>query len=191
MSRTHLLTAVALLLAGAVGLSRIAADGPPSAPAAPPAMRIEPDGGPAGKALVHVAGAVRRPGVYALEAGMRVDDAVRLAGGATRRADLGAVNLAAKVQDGRQVLVPERAPRGAAPASPGAAGPGETTAGPLNLNTATLEQLNALDGIGPATAQSILDFREEHGGFGSVDELGQISGIGEKRLATLREAVTV
>jgi competence protein ComEA len=120
-------------------------------------------------------------------AGLR---AVTRAGGATRRADLGGLNLAAKVQDGRQVLVPERAPRGMAPASAGAgAAPAEGQ--PLNVNTATLEQLDLLSGIGPVTAQKILDFREERGGFGSVEELGEIPGIGDKRLASLREELTL
>jgi competence protein ComEA len=141
-----------------------------------------------GRVTVHVAGAVRRPGVYRLSARARVDDAVARAGGPRRAADLSAVNLAAKLEDGRQVIVPARAPPAAAgsPASaPAAAGV------PLNLNTATLEQLDGLDGIGPATAQTILAYREEHGGFGSVDELAQVPGIGEKRMATLREQVRV
>jgi competence protein ComEA len=116
----------------------------------------------------------------------RVDDAVGRAGGATRRADLSQVNLAAKVEDGRQVVVPERVRHGSSGAT------AETAPDvPLNLNTATLEQLDELDGIGPATAQSILDYREEHGGFGSVEELGQVPGIGEVRLASLREQVRV
>ena len=129
---------------------------------------------------VHVAGAVRRPGVYRLPARARVVDAVRRAGGARRRADLAALNLAAKVEDGRQVLVPLRGAGGAAG--------GEVAEGvPLNLNTATAEQLDELDGVGPAMAASILKYREEHGGFGSIEELGQVSGIGEKRLAALRD----
>ena len=202
MSRTHLLTALALLVAGAIGLSQLRSGGePPPAPAAPPELRMD-ERGPAAAVIVHVAGAVRRPGVYRLKEGMRVDDALRLAGGATRRADLAAVNLAAEVQDGRQVLVPERAPRPATPGAAAGATAGATGAvagtaagtgasAPVNLNTATLEQLDALEGIGPATAQSIIDFREEQGGFGSVDELARVPGIGEKRMATLREAVTV
>jgi competence protein ComEA len=112
------------------------------------------------------------------------------AGGPTRRADLGGLNLAATVEDGRQVLVPERARAGAtAPAGATTAAPAEGQ--PLNLNTATLEQLDTLSGVGPTTAQKILDFREERGGFGSVEELGEIPGIGDKRLATLREEVTL
>ena len=198
MSRTHLLTALVLIAAAAIGLARLGGSptGPEPTAAAPPAIRVDSPEGDSGsvEVLVHVAGAVRRPGVYRLREGMRIDDALRLAGGPRRRADLSAVNLAAKVEDGRQVLVPERsragAPAATAPAASGAgAGPAPGT--PINLNTATLEQLDALDGIGPATAQSILDYREEHGGFGSVEELGQVPGIGEKRLATLREGVTV
>ena len=138
--------------------------------------------------VVHVAGAVRRPGVYRLRAGARVADAVERAGGARRRADLGAVNLAAELQDGRQVLVPLRAKGGVAAANAaGATAPGV----PLDLNTATVEQLDELDGIGPATAQQIVAYREEHGGFGSVEELDQVPGIGETRLAALREKVRV
>ena len=199
MSRTHLLTALALLVAAAIGFTRLGSSGAaPAAPAAPPAIRVDESGADGGgDVLVHVAGAVRRPGVYELKEGMRIDDALRLAGGPKPRADLAAVNLAAKVEDGRQILVPERARRSAASPSAMAAPDGSAPAAagvpgaPVNLNTATLEQLDALDGIGPATAQSILDFREERGGFGSVEELGEVPGIGEKRLATLREGVTV
>ena len=135
----------------------------------------------AARLTVHVAGAVRRPGVYRLSARARVVDAVRRAGGARRRADLSALNLAAKLEDGRQVVVPVR---GAAPAAPG-------EGVPLDLNTATPEQLDELDGIGPGMAGTILEYRERHGGFGSVEELGQVPGIGEKRLAALREKVRV
>jgi competence protein ComEA len=152
--------------------------------AAPP---LEVRGAGAGGALVvHVAGAVRRPGVYRLRAGARVADAVRRAGGARRRADLSAVNLASELQDGRQVLVPLRAPGGGGvAAAAGATAPGV----PLDLNTATVEQLDELDGIGPATAQQIVSYREAHGGFGSVEELDQVPGIGETRLAALRDKV--
>lgn len=164
-------------------------------------VRIERADG--GRVTVHVAGAVRRPGVYRLAAGARVDDALRSAGGARGRADLTAVNLAAKLEDGRQVLVPERAPaagggagsgatRGGAAAggaaSAGAAGP---PAAPVNLNTATIEQLDTLDGVGPGIAQRIVDYREQHGGFSRVEELGEVPGIGAKRLATLTPLVTV
>jgi competence protein ComEA len=156
---------------------------------------VERARGSSAAVTVHVAGAVRRPGVYRLRQGERVDDALQRAGGATRRADLSAVNLAAKVEDGRQILVPVRARTApaatAAPAAPGAPGAPAAPAQPVNLNTATLEQLDTLDGIGPGLAQAILQYREEHGGFGSVDDLAQVPGIGEKRMATLREQVQV
>jgi competence protein ComEA len=159
-----------------------------AAPPPPAAIRVEDADSGGATVIVHVAGAVHEPGVYRMRPDARVDDAVGRAGGATRRADLSQVNLAAKVEDGRQVLVPEKvrsAPAGsstAAPTQPGV---------PLNLNTATLEQLDELDGIGPATAQNILDYREANGGFGSVEELGQVPGIGDVRLASLREQVRV
>ena len=154
-------------------------------------IAVEEDGG-GGRLVVHVAGAVRDPGVYRLAAGARVDDAVARAGGATARADLGGLNLAAELEDGRQVLVPERARGGGGGgAVAGAAVPEPAPGQPLNLNTATLEQLDTLSGIGPLTAQKILEYREELGGFGSVEELGEIPGIGEKRLASLREEVTL
>jgi competence protein ComEA len=140
-------------------------------------------------ALVHVAGAVRHPGVYRLHDGDRVKDAVERAGGARRGADVNAINLAAKVADGQQVVVPRRG--GAAPAAGGA---GEGVAGaaaqpPVSLNSATAEQLDTLDGVGPATAQKILDWRREHGGFRSIDDLGEVPGIGPKRMAALRGKV--
>jgi len=146
-------------------------------------------GGSTGAAYVHVTGAVRRPGVYRLPPWARLDLAIRRAGGATARADTQAVNLAAKVADGQQVIVPARATQaeGGAGGMPAVAGAGE--AGPVSLNTATLDQLDELEGIGPTTAQKILDWRTEHGGFASVDDLRQISGIGPKRFETLKEKV--
>lgn len=158
-----------------------------------PSIEVGSEGGQG--VTVHVAGAVRRPGVYRLKKGARVERAVRAAGGASRVADLNGLNLAGKLEDGRQVLVPRRLAPGAASVS-GTGPPGLQTspgaaAQPIDLNTATLEVLDTLDGVGPATAQKILDYREEHGGFGSVDELGQVSGIGEKRFAALKERVRV
>src|SRR5918994_5037307 len=133
--------------------------------------------------VVHVVGAVRRPGLYRLREGSRIADAVTRAGGATRRADVSLVNLAAPVADGAQVVVPRRVP--AAPS--GSANAPVAPAGPLHLNTATLEQLDELPGVGPSTAQKILDFRQQHGAFTSIDELDAIPGIGPARLAQLRE----
>ncbi len=164
--------------------------GPP-APAAPAIQVGDQSGGGSSRVVVHVAGAVRRPGVYRLPARSRVVDAVRRAGGARPRADLSALNLAAKLEDGRQVVVPLRAPAGAVAPAGGAAPAGAAPAAPLDLNTATTEQLDQLDGIGPGMAGRILDYRKEHGGFGSVEELGEVPGIGEKRLAALREEVRV
>src|SRR4051794_31699450 len=157
-----------------------------------PTLRLEPRA-PA-SALVHVAGAVRHPGVYRLGDGERVKDAVKRAGGPRHGADVNAINLAAKVADGQQVVVPRRAARGApaalAPAADAIAGEADgPPAAPVSLNSATAAQLDTLDGVGPATAQKILDWRREHGGFRSVDDLGEVPGIGPKRLAALRTKV--
>jgi competence protein ComEA len=156
-------------------------------------VRIERERGTS--QLVHVAGAVRSPGVYRLPAGARVQEAVRRAGGARPGADVNAINLAAKVADGQQVVVPSRAPRpaggaGGAPSGPaGAAAPGAAPGAPVSLNSATAEQLDTLDGVGPATAAKIIEWRTQHGGFRSVDDLAQVPGIGPKRMAALRERV--
>jgi competence protein ComEA len=184
------------LLAVAIGVSQLRGARGEDVAAPPGAATIALEDGAAGgggRLVIHVAGAVRRPGVYELRSGARVDDAVQRAGGATRRADLGGLNLAAQLEDGRQVLVPERARPGgrAAPGPAGGVAAAPAPGQPVNLNTATLEQLDTLSGIGPLTAQKILEFREERGGFGSIDELGEIPGIGDKRLASLREEVTL
>lgn len=191
---------LALLSAWYLARSRPTADAAPPPAVATIAAAQEPAPAPGAAArgervVVDVSGAVKRPGVYRLTAQDRVEDALERAGGPTRRADLTALNRAAKLEDGRQILVPTRgkpAPA-AAPSASGAAGePGPAaSSGPINLNTATLEELDTLDGVGPATAQKIIEYREQHNGFKTVDELDQVSGIGEKRLATLRERVTV
>jgi competence protein ComEA len=187
------LWALGLLAVVLLGARYLGRGGEPPAPSAPPIRVGETTGGSASRVTVHVAGAVRRPGVYRLPARARVVDAVHHAGGARRRADLGALNLAAKLEDGRQVVVPVRTPAAMAAAVAGgaAAAPGSAPAAPVDLNTATGEQLDTLDGIGPGMAGRILDYRKEHGAFGSVEELGQVPGIGEKRLAALREKVRV
>jgi competence protein ComEA len=141
---------------------------------------------PAPSLIVHVVGAVRRPGLYRLRDGSRIADAVHRAGGATRRADLSLVNLAAPVSDGTQVVVPRRAPPGAPGAPPAEAGAG---GGPVHLNTATVDQLDELPGVGPVTAQKIVEYREQHGAFSSVDDLDAIPGIGPARMEQLRELV--
>jgi competence protein ComEA len=140
------------------------------------------------RAVVHVAGAVRRPGVYKLGSGARVRDAVRRAGGASSDGDANAINLAAKVVDGAQVIVPLKAGKLAAAAAPAAAGAGSTA--PISLGNATVEQLDTLDGVGPATAEKIIQWRTENGGFTSVDDLGEVPGIGPKKLEALRSQVT-
>ncbi len=134
--------------------------------------------------VVDVVGAVRRPGLLRLSKGSRVADAVAHAGGATHRADLAQVNLAAPLADGEQVVVPAH---GAA-AGAGAAS-GSSAAGPVQLSTATAAQLDALPGVGPVTAQKIIDYRTQHGAFSSVDELDAIPGIGPSKLDQLRGLV--
>jgi competence protein ComEA len=134
-----------------------------------------------GDVVVHVAGAVREPGVYRMPSGSRVTDAVQRAGGATSPAGAEGINLAAVLADGQQVVVPGKGAGGATAASGGAA-----DEGPISLGTATLEQLDTIEGIGPVTAQNILDYREEHGGLSSVDELDEISGIGPATMESLR-----
>jgi competence protein ComEA len=174
--------AVALILAGlAWWTSR---DGAPSTPAArtsTPTARVV-RAAPA-SLLVHVAGEVRRPGVYKLTAGARVLRAVKAAGGPTRRADLSGLNLAATVQDGQQVRVPSRAPVATAGATP-------PVTGPVSLSSATVEQLDALDGVGPTLATRIVAWREQNGGFSSIEQLLDVPGIGEGRLEALRPHVT-
>ena len=151
-----------------------------------PAVTLERTSGEAPRRLVvHVVGAVRRPGLYRLREGSRISDAVRRAGGATGRADLALVNLAAPLADGTQVVVPARAPAAAAATGAGPPAP----AGPLHLNTATAEQLDELPGVGPVTAEKIVAYREQHGAFSSVEELDAIPGIGPARLEQLRELV--
>ncbi len=148
--------------------------------------------------VVHVVGAVRRPGLLRLREGARVADAVARAGGATRRADLAALNLAAPLVDGVQVFVPLRARPAALLATPAegpsaSVGSGGAFAGggaKPSLASATLEELDALPGVGPITAQKILDYRAEHGPFRSVDELDAVPGIGPARIEQLRDLVT-
>ena len=135
--------------------------------------------GESGDLVVDVTGAVRRPGVYRMPAGSRVTDAVTRAGGPTGRAELEALNRAARLADGQQVVVPERLAAGA----PAAA----VEDGPISLGTATVEQLEEIDGIGPVTAGDIVEFRDEHGGLSSIDQLDQVPGIGPATMEALRE----
>jgi competence protein ComEA len=138
-------------------------------------------GGESGDLVVDVTGAVRRPGVYRMPAGSRVDDAVTRAGGPTAKAELEAVNLAARLADGQQVVVPERLAAGTAAAGAVAED------GPISLGTATVEQLEEIDGIGPVTAGDIVEFRDQHGGLSSVDQVDQVPGIGPATMEALRE----
>jgi competence protein ComEA len=138
--------------------------------------------------VVDVAGAVRRPGLYRLPKGARIADAIARAGGMGRGAAATAVNLAAPLADGEEVVVPS-AVAGGVPA--GVAGGGAPSPlAPVDLNSATVEQLDALPGIGPVTAQKIVDYRTEHGPFTSIDDLDAIPGIGPARIENLRGLVT-
>ncbi|MBR7744330.1 helix-hairpin-helix domain-containing protein [Phycicoccus sp. BSK3Z-2] len=145
--------------------------------------------------VVHVVGQVAEPGVLRLPAGSRVSDAVEAAGGATRRADLAALNLARPLVDGEQVRVPapgEEPPAAAPPSGDGGAAAGTPGAASalVPLNTADVTALDGLPGIGPVLAQRIVDWRTVNGRFSTVDELAEVSGIGEKLLAQLRPLVT-
>jgi competence protein ComEA len=179
--------AVALLLLGARWLRSAdraeAGFGGVSDAAQSPTFALERGGG---GIVVHVAGEVREPGVYDLPAGSRVTDAVERAGGATGSAAPDAINLAAKLADGQQVVMPAGAtgPAGAAVSSVGGL-PADD--GPISVGTATVEQLDTIEGIGPVTAGDIIDYRDEHGGLSSIDELDQISGIGPATMEALRD----
>jgi len=185
MSRSQLVVyaavAVALLLVGARAIRGERAAEPSFAAASGVSGEASFSvAGSSGDLVVHVAGAVRRPGVYRMPAGSRVDDAVRRAGGAAPRASLEAINLAARLADGQQVVVPELVPDG------GVAATGAGEEGPISLGTATAEQLEEIEGIGPVTAADIIEFRDEHGGLSSVDQLDQVSGIGPATMESLR-----
>lgn len=131
--------------------------------------------------VVHVAGAVRRPGVYRLPVGARVTDAVRRAGGLARGARSDAINLAARLSDGQQVVV-------SGPGTPpSSSGPGQS--GPISLGSATVEQLDQIEGIGPVTAQKIVEFRDQHGGLSSVEQLDDVDGIGPSTMESLRSGL--
>jgi competence protein ComEA len=145
--------------------------------------------------VVAVAGKVRRPGLVRLPAGARVADAIDAAGGVLPGTDVTTVNLARKVADGELIVVGAPAPAAAGgpagPASPGSASGAGAPGEKVNLNTATLAQLDALPGVGPVLAQRILDFRTSHGGFRSVTDLRQVDGIGESRFEELKDLVAV
>ena len=188
LSRSRLLVAAGCLALLLFVGSKLLAQPQTSAGVAPPAAPPTATGAAASTVVVvDVVGAVRRPGLYRLEQGARIADAVSRAGGATQKGDLALINLAALLADGEQVVVPGRGT--AVPgATPGVA-PGAPATGPVHLSTATLEQLDSLPGIGPVTAQKILDYRQKHGAFTSVDELDAVPGIGPARLDQLKELV--
>lgn len=186
-------TQVALLLVPLVALltvagSRLAGVGASRGPAAvAPLARVGPSDRAARTPLlfVHVVGAVRRAGLFRLRDGSRVADAVARAGGPTRHADLAAVNLAAPLVDGQQVVVPRRGPPGA-----GTTSEAPEAGAKVSLASATIEQLDELPGIGPVTAQKIVDWRTTHGPFRSVEDLDDVPGIGPARIEQLRDLVT-
>jgi competence protein ComEA len=190
LSRSQVLVygavAVALLLVGARAIrgegatASSYADSPHGAASSGSSSGSFTLSGQASDLVVDVSGAVARPGVYRLPAGSRVDDAVRRAGGPAPQAELEAVNLAARLTDGQQIVVPEGG--AAAPTAGGVA----AEEGPISLGAATLEQLDTIDGIGPVTAQDIIEFREQHGGLSSVEQLDQVPGIGPATMDALR-----
>jgi competence protein ComEA len=189
-SRSQLLVygalAVVVLLVGARWISGAEERGSPAGGVAFAAEEDDAAGALAvsagGDVIVHVAGAVRDPGVYRLPEGSRVTDAIQRAGGPSPAAAPDGLNLAARVADGQQVLLPARASGGGV-AAPGA----PTTDGPIGLGSATLEELDTIEGIGPVTAQDILDFRDEQGGLSSIEELDEVSGIGPATMEALRD----
>ena len=181
-----LLVALAFVTALLVGRLRASSPGSGTAAAAAPSSTTAVPAPVAARLLVHVVGAVRHPGVYQLDDGARARDAVAAAGGATRRAALDGLNLAAPVADGEQVVVPVRgrqSPLGAA------AAPGKPPV--VRLNEADATALDALPGVGPATAQRIIAWRQEHGPFPSVDGLLDVPGIGEAKLAAMRDQLAL
>jgi competence protein ComEA len=167
----------------------------PAAPLASSRVPLGATEGTTSKLVVDVVGAVRRPGLYRLGDGARIADAVRRAGGATRRADVALINLAAPIVDGMQIVVPARvaAPVGGSASSPASVPSGDagSPAARVSLSSATAEQLDSLPGIGPVTAKKIVDWRTAHGPFRSVDALDEVPGIGPAKLEQLRDLVTL
>ena len=179
VSRRQALVLAAAALALLAVAGRLLADAG-AASEQPAAQLVATPPAAAPKLVVHVAGAVRRPGLYRLAEGKRVADAVARAGGATAPADTAAINLAAPLADGMQVLVPRRV----------AGSAGKAAGGRISLSSATAAELDSLPGIGPVTAQKILDYRAQHGGYRSVDDLDAIPGIGPARIEQLRDVVS-
>lgn len=187
------LTILIGMFRGATGVETVATEASPSASASPGAAMPAATG-----VYVHVAGAVRHAGLYRLEVGGRVADALALAGGFADDADRDGVNLARPVADGEQIVVPVAGAAGDASAAAGGgaggaggAGAGGSAGGLIDLNTATKEQLDTLPRVGPAMADRIIAWRSENGRFTSVDDLLSVPGIGDKMLAALRDLVRV
>jgi competence protein ComEA len=180
-----LLAWVAAAALGVLALTRLVGGGEDAPPAPVKISAGAPatagrTAAPRSGVVVHVAGAVRRPGLVRVPEGARVATAVRRAGGAAAKADLNALNLAARVEDGQQVVVPATGPTAAG------GGSGEAK---VSLGSATVEDLDGVDGIGPTLAERIVEQRTKSGGFGSLGDLSEVDGIGEKRLQALREAL--
>jgi competence protein ComEA len=197
LSRSQLLVygavAVALLLVGARWIRSTDSSGAPgegvsyssgASGSESGSLSVDQNGGE--DVVVDVAGAVSRPGVYRLPAGSRVNDAVERAGGATAAGDVEQINLAARLADGQQVVVPARLKASAGGAVGSSGADAAATSGPISLGTATLEELDTIEGIGPVTAQNIVDYRDQHGGVSSIDELDEIDGIGPATMDALR-----
>jgi len=187
LARNHaVLVALAALVALAL-IGRRLADAGTATTAAPP--RASAARAAQVRLVVHVAGAVRRPGVYRFRDGERVADAVARAGGSTRSADLSALNLAAPLSDGVQVLVPAAAPVEAKGAPSGAEASGSPVGRKVHLSAASADELDELPGVGPVTAQKIVDWRLQHGPFRTLEDLDAIPGIGPARIEQLRDLV--
>jgi len=157
-----------------------------SQPGAGGTLAVDAQGGT--DVVVDVAGAVSDPGVYRLPAGARVNDAIERGGGATARAEIDAINLAARLTDGQQIIIPVRAksPAGVTAGSAVAGDVATDSSTPINVGMASVEDLDTIEGIGPVTAQKIVEFRDQHGGISSVDQLDQIDGIGPATMESLR-----
>ena len=173
----------------------------PSTGAQPSGVQPSPGGQPspgtpgqaAGTVIVHVAGKVRRPGLVRAPTGSRVADVLTLAGGPLPGVDLTTLNLARQVTDGEQILVGQPAPPGSASTAPGTTSNPSTAPAntPVNLNTATLDQLDALPGVGPVLAQRILDYRTQNGPFTTIDQLQEVTGVGPKKFDSLKPHVRI
>jgi competence protein ComEA len=192
LARSHaVLVALAALVVLALVGRRLADAGTATTAAPPPSRLAQLKPAAPIRLVVHVAGAVRRPGVYRFHDGERVADAVARAGGSTRNADLSALNLAAPLSDGVQVLVPAAAPveAGGPPSGTEAGGSASPVGGKVHLSAASADELDELPGVGPVTAQKIVDWRTQHGPFRTLEDLDAIPGIGPARIEQLRDLV--